>query len=248
MTGGWPAAILPDMDEQEPGPARTLSRPAASAAVSGLGWRYLRGTVRTSVRAESPGQAAEIAARVIAAAGDDAGQCLRADIRGDRLILTLQSPATASVTSREVELAGRISQIVTGLGLATVPDAVSAQPRPVQILEIAIDALDIASVRPFWKAVLGYDDETGGGPADGLADPAGQNPTIWFQQMDAPRPERNRIHFDVSVPHDAAASRIEAAIAAGGTLKSDAEAPAFWLLADAEGNEACVCTWQGREE
>jgi 4a-hydroxytetrahydrobiopterin dehydratase len=27
----------------------------------------------------------------------------------------------------------------------------------------------------------------------------------------------------------------------------DAEAPAFWVLADADGNEACVTTWQGRD-
>ncbi|HEU5418849.1 MAG TPA: VOC family protein [Streptosporangiaceae bacterium] len=66
--------------------------------------------------------------------------------------------------------------------------------------------------------------------------------------MDQPRPQRNRIHFDVSVPHDEAARRIEAALAAGGRLLSDAEAPAFWILGDAEGNEACVTTWQGRDD
>jgi len=37
------------------------------------------------------------------------------------------------------------------------------------------------------------------------------------------------------------------ALAAGGRLVSDAAAPAFWVLADAEGNEACICTWQGRD-
>ena len=36
--------------------------------------------------------------------------------------------------------------------------------------------------------------------------------------------------------------------AAGGRLVSDAEYPAFRILADAEGNEVCVCTWQGRDE
>ncbi len=65
--------------------------------------------------------------------------------------------------------------------------------------------------------------------------------------MDSPRPQRNRIHFDVSVPHDEAAHRISAALAAGGVLLSDDRAPAFWILADAEGNEACVTTWQGRD-
>ena len=38
-----------------------------------------------------------------------------------------------------------------------------------------------------------------------------------------------------------------AAIAAGGHLVSDSRAPAFWVLADVEGNEACVCTWQARD-
>jgi 4a-hydroxytetrahydrobiopterin dehydratase len=49
------------------------------------------------------------------------------------------------------------------------------------------------------------------------------------------------------VPHDEARRRIDAALAAGGTLVSDAEAPAFWVLADAEGNEACITTWEGRD-
>ena len=33
-----------------------------------------------------------------------------------------------------------------------------------------------------------------------------------------------------------------AAIAAGGTLISDEFAPAWWVLADADGNEVCLCT------
>jgi 4a-hydroxytetrahydrobiopterin dehydratase len=65
--------------------------------------------------------------------------------------------------------------------------------------------------------------------------------------MDAPRPQRNRIHFDISVPHDEAHHRIQAALAAGGVLRSDSRAPAFWVLADSEGNEVCVTTWQGRD-
>jgi 4a-hydroxytetrahydrobiopterin dehydratase len=120
--------------------------------------------------------------------------------------------------------------------------------RSVQVLEIGIDALDAAAIRPFWRAVLGYVDEPGRfGPWDGLVDPLGQGPAVWFQRMDAPRSQRNRIHFDVSVPHDEAESRIGAALAAGGTMINDTQAPAFWVLADAEGNEACVTTWQGRD-
>ncbi|MGC4854079.1 VOC family protein [Micromonospora sp. DT4] len=115
-------------------------------------------------------------------------------------------------------------------------------------MEIAIDALDIAAVRPFWKAVLGYADEAGAdGPEDPIVDPVGQGPAMWFQQMDRPRPDRNRIHLDICVPHDEAPRRIEAALTVGGRLVSASHAPAFWVLADIEGNEACVTTWQGRD-
>lgn len=85
------------------------------------------------------------------------------------------------------------------------------------------------------------------GAAVTTVDPLGQGPAIWFQQMDVPRPQRNRIHLDISVPHDEAAGRIDAALAAGGRLVSDVAAPAFWVLADTEGNEACITTWQGRD-
>jgi 4a-hydroxytetrahydrobiopterin dehydratase len=114
--------------------------------------------------------------------------------------------------------------------------------RSVQVIEIGIDALDIATVRPFWAAVLGYVDRDGE-----LADPVGQGPAVWFQQMTEPRPQRNRIHFDVCVPHDEAERRLKAALSAGGRLLSDTRAPSFWVLADPEGNEACITTWQGRD-
>ena len=72
--------------------------------------------------------------------------------------------------------------------------------------------------------------------------------TIWFQQLDAPRFEqRNRVHLDIDVGHDVALDRVAAAVAAGGTLISDAAAPSFWVLADTEGNEVCICTAAGRD-
>lgn len=55
------------------------------------------------------------------------------------------------------------------------------------------------------------------------------------------------LHTHIAVPPEQARGRIEAALAAGGRLVSADAAPAFWVLADAEGNEACVCTWQGRD-
>jgi 4a-hydroxytetrahydrobiopterin dehydratase len=141
-----------------------------------------------------------------------------------------------------VALAAGISEAADALGVTGLP--ATAPPA----VEVAIDALDIPAVRPFWKAVLAYDDEQP--PAEdsppALVDPAGIGPAFWFQQMDAPRPQRNRLHIDVTVAHDVAPARVAAAIAAGGRLISDTRAPAFWVLADPEGNEACVCTWQAR--
>ena len=247
-------------------PYRKLSRPEASDAVTRLGWRLVLGELRTEVRTGSLALAADVAARLAAVAGAEGH--LRLDVRTDRVLLSLQSAAAAWVTERDVELARNISTVVDEMRLETVSgvgldDAVGGVgldadidgdgsggegERAVQVLEIGIDALDAAAIRPFWQAVLGYVDEPGrSGPCDGLIDPLGQGPAVWFQEMDAPRPQRNRIHFDVSVPHDEAEPRIRAALAAGGKLLSDAEAPAFWVLADAEGNEACVSTWQGRD-
>jgi 4a-hydroxytetrahydrobiopterin dehydratase len=228
--------------------SRNLSRAEASAAVTGLGWRYVLGQLRTTVPVTSLAQAARAAACAVAAAGPDADQSLSLDARHDGLVLSLQSVAATWVTGRETRLARQISAAISELGLATTPGLAATSPRSVQVVEIAIDALDIAVIRPFWLAVLGYTSEPGeDGPEDAIVDPVGQGPAIWFQQMDEPRPQRNRIHFDVCVPHDEAQARIAATVAAGGTLLDDAEAPAFWVLADAEGNEACITTWQGRD-
>jgi 4a-hydroxytetrahydrobiopterin dehydratase len=222
---------------------RKLSRAEASHAVTGLGWRYVLGDFRTEVLTGSLPLAADVAAR--AAALPHAEGHLRMDIRQDRVVLMLQTAGW--VTPRDVELAHRITAVAEEFRLTTQAGTGQAG-RSVQVLEIAIDVLEAAKVRPFWQAVLGYAEEPGhDGPPNGLIDPLGQGPAFWFQQMDAPRPQRNRIHVDVSVPHDEAHQRIQDTIAAGGTLLSDAEAPAFWVLADPEGNEACICTWQGRD-
>ena len=141
------------------------------------------------------------------------------------------------LSERDEELARQISAVARELGLP-------ADPSAVQTVQVAIDALVGPEVMPFWRAVLGYSDR-GDSPED-LVDPHGRGASFWFQQMDAPRPQRNRVHIDVWVPHDQAETRIAAAIAAGGHLVTDQHAPSWWVLADAEGNEACVATTMGR--
>ncbi len=223
---------------------RILSRREASDAVSAQGWRFLLGTLRTSVRVDSLHSAIGVASRAIEVCGENADWHLWVDLRPDRVELVLQSLAIAALTVRDTELAYGISAAVRDLGLSTEPSG-GATVRSVQELELAIDALDIEAVRPFWKAVLGYVDLTAA--SESIVDPVGQGPAVWFQQMSEPRPQRNRIHLDLCVPHDEAPGRVAAALVAGGRLLSDGRAPAFWVLADPEGNEVCVTTWQGRD-
>ena len=114
-----------------------------------------------------------------------------------------------------------------------------ADPSAVQHVQISIDALVTAEVLPFWRAVLGY--RAAGG--EDVLDPHRRGPPFTFQQMDAPRPQRNRIHIDVYVPRDQAEARIAAALAAGGHMVNDTHAPHWWTLADAEGNEVDLAIW-----
>ena len=154
------------------------------------------------------------------------------DLRPDGVTVRLFTPQAEGLTRRDVELARRISAAARGLDVA-------AEPAVVQHVQVAIDALVIPEVRPFWHAVLGYDEV---GDED-LLDPHRRLPSFWFQQMDAPRTGRNRIHIDVYLPHDQVEARIAAALAVGGRIVSDANAPGWWTLADPEGNEADLAIW-----
>ncbi|GGO19111.1 VOC family protein [Micromonospora parathelypteridis] len=155
-------------------------------------------------------------------------QHLAVDLRG--------TGVTVSLTRRDVSLARRISSAAKELGIP-------ADPTAVQLVNVTLDALAGADVLPFWRALLGYR-QIGD---DYLSDPSRRGPGFGLQPMDEARPQRNRMHLDIAVPHDQAEARIAAALAAGGHLVSDAHAPRWWVLADAEGNEACVATWLGHE-
>ncbi len=218
-----------------------LTESEASPAVEELGWRYLLDFLTTAVSVDSLADACEVIRTAVDAAGPYADDHLRVHATADRVELTLATRGTFRVTTRDVDLARAITTAVRAAGHQTV-----ARPahHAVQALAIAIDAMDIPAVRPFWQAVLGYDAVTA--PAD-LVDPVEGGPSLWFQQLDEPRAQRNTMHLDVTVPHDDAVARVDAALAAGGRLVSDDRARAFWILADAEGNEVCVCTWQDRD-
>jgi 4a-hydroxytetrahydrobiopterin dehydratase len=158
------------------------------------------------------------------------------DLRYAGVTVRLISHDVGGLSERDVRLAQQISAVAHELDLI-------ADTTAVQDVDLTIDALVGPDVMPFWQAVLGYEQV---GDED-LIDPRWRWPSIWFQEMDEPRPQRNRIHIDVRVPHDQAEARVAAAIAAGGHLVTAQYAPAWWTLADAEGNEVDVATWMGRD-
>ncbi len=205
-------------------------------------WRVLLGRIEAMFLAGSFEQAAGFAKQV-AKAAESAKHHPDINVRyPDVVHVVLTTHSSGGLTEADASLAATISEIASSAGFAS-------KPLGTQLVEIGIDALDIDAVRPFWQAVLGYVGEppdTEGGQVDTLVDPLRIGPGVWFQQMDAPRPQRNRIHLDITAPNDVAEARVKAALAAGGTLVSDKRARAFWVLADPEGNEACVCTWQDR--
>lgn len=157
------------------------------------------------------------------------------DLRPDGATVRLSMLAARGLRQRDHDLAQQISAVARELEL-------TADPSAVQVIQFAIDRLVPADVQPFWRAVLGYAEW---GEED-VVDPHRRGPSIWFQDLDAPRPQRNRIHVDVCVPADIAQSRVDAAMAAGGRMVNDANAPQWWTLADAEGNEVDVATMYGR--
>jgi 4a-hydroxytetrahydrobiopterin dehydratase len=161
------------------------------------------------------------------------------DLRPDGVTVRLRTTTPdrfVRLSEHDVELARQISAAARELGVPVDPTAL-------QNVQVAIDALVIPDVLPFWRAVLGYKQV---GDAD-LIDPHFQGPPFWFKQMDAARPQRNRVHIDVYVPVDQADARVAAALAAGGHLVSDENAPEWWTLADAEGNEVDVAPWPDRD-
>jgi hypothetical protein len=138
------------------------------------------------------------------------------------------------------ELARRVQSAAHELGLV-------ADTSQVRDFQVGIDALDIPPVREFWRVALGYVEDPRQDLTD-LYDPRRLNPPVFFQQLDEPRPQRNRIHLDLFVPDDEAEARVAAAVAAGGRVVFDTFAPDWWTLADPEGNELDIAVSVGRVE
>jgi 4a-hydroxytetrahydrobiopterin dehydratase len=143
--------------------------------------------------------------------------------------------AGPSVTQRDVDLARQISAIAQSLGLKSDPSAVAQ-------LEIGLDTADLAAIGPFWAAVLTGSTHEG----NDVFDPSGRIANLWFQGTDAHETPRQRFHLDLWLPPELVPARIEAGLAAGGSVVYDDEAPAFTVMADPQGNKVCLCTYLDR--
>ena len=207
-----------------------MDEPVAPSRFHPFGWHLIRDDAATTQFATG---SFDRGVELVAAIGEVTATASREpdiDLRREGVTVRLVLHG-ASPTEEDLAHAERISAAAKELG-------VPIDLEGLQTVQITIDALAIPEVLPFWQAVLGYR-KVGD---DGLLDRRLVGPPIWFQQMDAARPQRNRIHVDVYVSKDETQGRIEAALAAGGRVVYD-RSPYWWTLADPEGNEADIAPW-----
>jgi 4a-hydroxytetrahydrobiopterin dehydratase len=202
------------------------------------GWAYLLGGLQS--RIHTPDFAAGLT--VVNAIGEAAarlGHHPDVDLRPTHVDIRLTSHDVRGVTDRDVRLARAISSIATEAGLTLECHTVSR-------VELALDTPSFESISPFWRAVLTLADGLDPQYDNDLLDPFRALPAVWFQTSGSEEP-RQRWHLDVWLDPADVQTRIEAALAAGGTVVYDEHAPSFWVLADPDGNKVCLCTWQGRD-
>jgi 4a-hydroxytetrahydrobiopterin dehydratase len=218
-------------------PKKTLRYPDVMAEEGLDDWRFFLLRLHARFKTGSFVKGLELVTRITEAA-EAANHHPDVVLTYPQVDVDLSSHDVGGVTSRDVDLARTISTIAAELGITSAP-------REVSTLELALDVPDADAVKPFWGAVLGYDNR---GDWPEVFDRGGRNNTLWFQEAPGATGEvQQRFHLDIVVPREVAEERVQAALDAGGTLVSTDAVPAFWVLADAHGNKVCVCTADGRE-
>ncbi|HET6939227.1 MAG TPA: 4a-hydroxytetrahydrobiopterin dehydratase [Nocardioides sp.] len=218
-------------------PKKTLRYPEAMAEEGLDDWRFFLLRLHARFRTGSFVKGLELVTRITEAA-EAANHHPDVVLTYPQVDVDLSSHDVGGVTSRDLDLARTISRIAAELG-------VESAPREVSTLELALDVPDADEVKPFWAAVLAYDNR---GDWPEVFDRGGRNNTLWFQEApEATGEVQQRFHLDIVVPREVAEERLKAALDAGGSLVTDQYAPAFWVLADAHGNKVCICTADGRE-
>ena len=196
------------------------------------GWAYLPGGLHTRIDTGTFAAGLALVER-IGAAAEEQGHHPDVDLRYPFVDVRLTSHDEGGVTDKDVRLARDVSALAAQAG-----HELRGTER--SVLELALDSPDQAQVTGFYEAALAYT-----GRDDEVRDPAEALPAVWFQESGSEEP-RQRWHLDVWVDPSQVQPRIDAALAAGGRLVDDSQAPSFWVLADAQGNRICLCTWQER--
>jgi len=193
-------------------------------------WVVLHGGAVAVFRVASLGEATQLAEAVAQVPGLEGSGTLLT-IADGRLSVRL-TRGVFRLESQHIELARAISAIAQAHG--AVADRTGAQE--VQLAVAAKpDMVDVG----FWRAVLGYARLAD----DNAIDPLGHGSTVWMQELDPAKPLRHAMHVDVSVAHEHVEKRLAAALAAGGRIVDDSDAPASWILADRAGNRVCITAW-----
>jgi 4a-hydroxytetrahydrobiopterin dehydratase len=140
------------------------------------------------------------------------------------------------VTQQDVDLARRITEIAADHTL-------DADPASVSDIELGLDTTRSATIAPVWAALLtGSAEAQGRGtPSDEIRDATGRVPNLWFGDAEEQEVSVQRFHIEVYVAPEAAGQRIAAAVAAGGTVVDDSQAPSLTVIADQDGNKGVVC-------
>jgi 4a-hydroxytetrahydrobiopterin dehydratase len=140
------------------------------------------------------------------------------------------------VTQQDVDLARRISEIAADQKL-------DADPASVSMIELGLDTAHSAAIAPVWAALLtGNAEAQGRGSlSDEIRDATGRVPNLWFGDADEHETPRQRFHIEVYVAPEVAEQRIAAALAVGGTVVDDSNAPSLIVIADQDGNEGVLC-------
>ncbi len=188
-------------------------------------------------RTTSPTQQRDLAAEA-AALADDTGLPLLVDLRPGLVIIDSGKDqwedGAHGLELDYTDLAGDLQTVARELGA-------TADPGSARFVQLFVDAADVASVRAFWVAALGYIHDQRAGVTD-IFDPRRLNPVLVFQELDASETDRcrqrNRIHFELAVPPDVAQTRLATTVAAGGQLLAESENR--WRVADPEGNEMLI--------
>jgi 4a-hydroxytetrahydrobiopterin dehydratase len=193
-------------------------------------WVVLHGGAAAVFRCRSLADSAQLAAEIAAAPGVD----------GSGVLLTVaDAQLTVRLTRDLWNLEGRHIELARAVSAVAREHGAAADRAAVQEVQLAVSAKPEEIDLGFWRAVLGYAPNA----PDNTVDPLGHGPTVWMQPLDEAKPLRHAMHVDVSLAREQAETRLAAAVAAGGRIVDDSDAPGGYILADRAGNKVCIASW-----